>query len=320
MARFVLKILLFLLPVWIVLLGVDHSYSDRIVQSNASFSRPFYDMSLSADSDYDVLICGNSRASLQYDPNILDSILDCDSYNLGFDGAPKNLQMVKYDCWLRHHAHPSLCIYNIDLWTMKAEYGKNREQLFPYFWKDKSLVRAFDRYQHYTFTEKYIPFRRYIGHRKLISGVFKGNLTFSKGYYGHNWTWQHLNGRDNKDLYKCACDSAMIVAFGDFIAREQSNGVQFLFVYAPMDVRIARIAERHQLTPEKAKTLIIKTDKRRASYYEYYSAKRWGAIDSYDFCLDSSYLGLSGTVELVRTMVDQRENPIPSPTEIDPTR
>lgn len=234
MARFVLKILLFLLPVWIVLLGVDHSYSDRIVQSNASFSRPFYDMSLSADSDYNVLICGNSRASLQYDPNILDSILDCDSYNLGFDGAPINLQMVKYDCWLRHHAHPSLCIYNIDLWTMKAEYGKNREQLFPYFWKDKSLVRAFDRYQHYTFTEKYIPFRRYIGHRKLISGVFKGNLTFCKGYYGHNWTWQHLNGRDNKDLYKCACDSAMIVAFGDFIAREQSNGVQFLFVYAPM--------------------------------------------------------------------------------------
>ncbi len=234
MARFVLKILLFLLPVWILLLGVDHSYSDRIVQSNASFSRPFYDMSLSADSDYNVLICGNSRASLQYDPNILDSILDCDSYNLGFDGAPINLQMVKYDCWLRHHAHPSLCIYNIDLWTMKAEYGKNREQLFPYFWKDKSLVRAFDRYQHYTFTEKYIPFRRYIGHRKLISGVFKGNLTFSKGYYGHNWTWQHLNGRDNKDLYKCACDSAMIVAFGDFIAREQSNGVQFLFVYAPM--------------------------------------------------------------------------------------
>ena len=234
MARFVLKILLFLLPVWIVLLGVDHSYSDRIVQSNASFSRPFYDMSLSADSDYNVLICGNSRASLQYDPNILDSILDCDSYNLGFDGAPINLQMVKYDCWLRHHAHPSLCIYNIDLWTMKAEYGKNREQLFPYFWKDKSLIRAFDRYQHYTFTEKYIPFRRYIGHRKLISGVFKGNLTFSKGYYGHNWTWQHLNGRDNKDLYKCACDSAMIVAFGDFIAREQSNGVQFLFVYAPM--------------------------------------------------------------------------------------
>ena len=93
-----------------------------------------------------------------------------------------------------------------------------------------------------------------------------------------------------------------------------------LFIHAPMDVRIQRVAERQDVTPEKARQMIVKTDKRRASYYEYYSAKRWGAIDSYDFCLDSSYLGLSGTVELVRTMVDQRENPIPSPTEIDPTR
>ena len=111
----------------------------------------------------------------------------------------------------------------------------------------------------------------------------------------------------------------MIGRCADYALADNPNRLS-LFVYAPMDVRIARIAERHQLTPEKAKALIIKTDKRRASYYEYYSAKRWGAIDSYDFCLDSSYLGLSGTVELVRTMVDQRENPIPSPTEIDPTR
>lgn len=93
-----------------------------------------------------------------------------------------------------------------------------------------------------------------------------------------------------------------------------------LFIHAPLEVRIARVAERHQLTEEKAKALIVKTDKRRASYYEYYSGKRWGGVESYDFCLDSSYLGLSGTVELVRTMVEQRENPIPSPTEIDPTR
>ena len=234
MGRFLLKIFLFILPIWIVLLGVDYSYSYRIAQANASFSKPFYDVYLSADSNYDVLVCGNSRASLQYDPNIIDSILDCNSYNLGFDGSPINLQLVKYDYWLKEHAHPNLCIYNIDLWTMKAEYGKNREQLFPYFVIDRSLMRAFDEYQNYTFTEKYIPFRRYIGHRKLISGVLKGNLSFSKGYYGHDWSWQFLNRRDNQDLYKCAYDSAMIVTFGDFIAREQEHGVKFLFVYAPM--------------------------------------------------------------------------------------
>ena len=93
-----------------------------------------------------------------------------------------------------------------------------------------------------------------------------------------------------------------------------------LFIYAPMDVRVQRVAKRQNISPEKARSLILKTDKRRASYYEYYSSRRWGAVDSYDFCLDSSYLGLGGTVELIRAMVEHRENPIPSPTEFDPTR
>lgn len=93
-----------------------------------------------------------------------------------------------------------------------------------------------------------------------------------------------------------------------------------LFIHAPMDVRIARVAERQNLSPEKARQLILKTDKRRASYYEYYSSKKWGSLDSYDFCMDSSYLGLSRTVELILAMVDHKENPHASPTEIDPTR
>ena len=93
-----------------------------------------------------------------------------------------------------------------------------------------------------------------------------------------------------------------------------------LFIHAPMDVRIARVAKRQNLTPEEARKIIIKTDKRRASYYEYYSSRKWGAVESYDFCLDSSYLGLGRTVELIQTMVAHKEHPIPSPTEIDPTR
>lgn len=93
-----------------------------------------------------------------------------------------------------------------------------------------------------------------------------------------------------------------------------------LFIHAPMDVRVERVARRQNLSPEKARQLINKTDKRRASYYEYYSSQKWGAVNSYDFCLDSSYLGLGGTVELIQTIVAHKEHPIPSPTEIDPTQ
>ena len=105
----------------------------------------------------------------------------------------------------------------------------------------------------------------------------------------------------------------------DYALAEDPNHLS-IFIHAPLEDRIRRVARRQDLTPEKAKSLISKTDKRRASYYEYYSSQRWGAVDSYDFCLNSSYLGLGGTVELIRAIVSQRENPIPSPTEQDPTR
>lgn len=105
----------------------------------------------------------------------------------------------------------------------------------------------------------------------------------------------------------------------DYALADDPNHLS-LFIHAPMDVRIARVAKRQNLSPEEARKLIIKTDKRRASYYEYYSGKKWGAVDSYDFCLDSSYLGLGRTVELIQTLVAHKEHPISSPTELDPTR
>ena len=105
----------------------------------------------------------------------------------------------------------------------------------------------------------------------------------------------------------------------DYALADNPNRLS-LFIHAPMDVRIARVAERQDISPEKARALINKTDKRRASYYEYYSSQRWGSIESYDYCLDSSYLGIGRTVELIQAMVAHKEHPIPTPTEIDPTR
>lgn len=111
----------------------------------------------------------------------------------------------------------------------------------------------------------------------------------------------------------------MIGRCADYALAENPNLLS-LFICAPMDVRIQRVAKRQNISPEKARSLILKTDKRRAAYYEYYSSRKWGAVDSYDFCLDSSYLGLGRTVELIQTMVAHKEHPIPSPTEFDPTR
>ena len=104
----------------------------------------------------------------------------------------------------------------------------------------------------------------------------------------------------------------------DYALADNPNHLS-IFIHAPMDVRVDRVAKRQKVSPEEARKIIIKTDKRRASYYEYYTSKKWGAVDSYDFCMNSHCLGLGRTVELILTMVAHKEHPIPSPTEQDPT-
>ena len=76
-----------------------------------------------------------------------------------------------------------------------------------------------------------------------------------------------------------------------------------LFVTAPLENRIKRVAARNNISESEAKDRIKKTDKSRASYYNYYSSKDWGDAKSYDLCIDSSLLGIEGTVELLKELV-----------------
>lgn len=72
-----------------------------------------------------------------------------------------------------------------------------------------------------------------------------------------------------------------------------------VYLYADMQSRIARIARRHDVTDAKAKDLIQKTDKGRASYYNYYTNKKWGEASSYHLCVDSGKFGIDGSVKAI---------------------
>ena len=53
--------------------------------------------------------------------------------------------------------------------------------------------------------------------------------------------------------------------------------------------------------------MITKKDKQRASYYNYYSNKKWGQASSYNLSIDSGILGIDGTVELIKNFIDAAE-------------
>ena len=92
----------------------------------------------------------------------------------------------------------------------------------------------------------------------------------------------------------------------DYALRAHSNCLK-LFIYAPLDSRIERIQKRRNVDAQEAADLIRQTDKQRAAYYNYYSNQKWGAIGSYQLCIDSSLCGVEGTVDLLEQLVQKRK-------------
>ena len=84
----------------------------------------------------------------------------------------------------------------------------------------------------------------------------------------------------------------------DYALEDYPNRVS-IFVTGDDKAKIKRLAERNNVSEAKAKEIMMKTDKERSSYYNYYSSKKWGDVRSYDLCVNSSVLGIEGTVDLI---------------------
>ena len=98
-----------------------------------------------------------------------------------------------------------------------------------------------------------------------------------------------------------ASESCVIVGRCADYALQGMDHVCSVFITADEDDKVRRLMETHNVTADKARELMLKTDKSRSSYYNYYSNKRWGDSRSYDFCINSSAVGLEGAVDLILT-------------------
>lgn len=79
-----------------------------------------------------------------------------------------------------------------------------------------------------------------------------------------------------------------------------------VFLHADLEFRMKRIAEELDVTENKAGDLIMKKDKQRASYYNYYTSKKWGDARTYDLTLDSGKIGIDGCVTLLEEYIKLR--------------
>ena len=137
--------------------------------------------------------------------------------------------------------------------------------------------------------------------------------TYSLGYSSGSYTDMPINHKiflAQFEAIKKIADEGPCILVGrcaDYALENYENCIS-VFIHADIDSRIRRIARRYDVSDSKAKDMIAKTDKKRNSYYDYYTNKRWSDAQSYELCLTSSDLGIKGTAQMIVNYVELKES------------
>ena len=92
----------------------------------------------------------------------------------------------------------------------------------------------------------------------------------------------------------------------DYVLKNEPNIIDF-FISGNTAEKKKRILERYDIEKNKAEDFIRKTDKRRASYYNYYTDMKWGEAKNYDLCINSSKTGVDGAIKLMKAYIEIKE-------------
>ena len=90
---------------------------------------------------------------------------------------------------------------------------------------------------------------------------------------------------------------------GDYILRDRPDVLK-VFVHADMAFRAKRIVEVYGQREESPEQRLKDKDKRRSTYYRFYTGRKWGLLDTYDLMLNSGVLGIEKCTELICTIFD----------------
>jgi len=93
----------------------------------------------------------------------------------------------------------------------------------------------------------------------------------------------------------------------DYVLRDNPRVINF-FLTGDLADKKARILGRYDIEKDKVEDFIKKTDKRRASYYNYYTDQKWGAAPNFDLCINTSKTGIQGAVQLMKEYIAIKEN------------
>lgn len=91
----------------------------------------------------------------------------------------------------------------------------------------------------------------------------------------------------------------------DYVLSDMPNCIN-VFLQADLKDRVARSIKEYGLPGKNAEAAVLKTDKKRAGYYNYFTGQKWGKAEQYDLIFNTSRMDLEKTVEILAHYVTLR--------------
>lgn len=138
----------------------------------------------------------------------------------------------------------------------------------------------------------------------LLYSLSMGLYSFSSNYSaGDNLPVNDkLYILQHKIIKKLADEGPCVIVgrCADHILKDR-NDVLRVFIYADLDYRVNRAIEVKDVKPSKAEQVVVKTDKSRANYYNFYSGKKWGLTENYDLCINRTKLTCEQVADIIES-------------------
>ena len=115
--------------------------------------------------------------------------------------------------------------------------------------------------------------------------------------------------RQAEIIRKLADEGACVIVgrCADYILEKHPDLLR-VFLFGDLKDRVARKEAMNLEIEESDMTKHVQnTDKKRSRYYRHYTGRVWGDRDNYDLCINTSVVGINGTVELLKRLVLARE-------------
>lgn len=92
----------------------------------------------------------------------------------------------------------------------------------------------------------------------------------------------------------------------DYVLKDYPGCIN-VFICASKEDRKNRVMDKYHLSERKATEKMKKIDRERKYYYETYSGKEWGSIQSHQILMNSSLLGKEKIVEYLAALYKEQQ-------------